>query len=212
MKQLTVALLISLSGVGAPAMAANLLVNGDFEASSDPVTTPPGWTNIGHSDGVIPYTIGPLPAYDGNYFYDLGGYGDPSGPVDDGIMQSVATVIGKTYKLTFGLSSEDVAGDSTLEVIIGGQSTFYSQSSTGTYFLKGFETQSISYLATAAMTDIKFIEVKNSSGGNNDPLIDGVSFASSSAPEPASWAMMLGGFGLLGASLRMQRRARVAFV
>ena len=36
MKQLTVALLISLSGVGAPAMAANLLVNGDFEASSDP--------------------------------------------------------------------------------------------------------------------------------------------------------------------------------
>ena len=211
MKQLTVALLISLSGVGAPAMAANLLVNGYFEASSDPVTTPPGWTNIGHSDGVIPYTIGPLPAYDGNYFYDLGGYGDPSGPVDDGIMQSVATVIGKTYKLTFGLSSEDVAGDSTLEVIIGGQSTFYSQSSTGTYFLKGFTTQSISYVATAAMTDIKFIEVKNSSGGNNDPLIDGVSFASSSAPEPASWAMMLGGFGLLGASLRSQRRARVAF-
>jgi len=211
MKQLTVALLISLSGVGAPAMAANLLVNGDFEASSDPVTTPPGWTNIGHSDGVIPYTIGPLPAYDGKYFYDLGGFGDPSGPVDDGIMQSVATVIGKTYKLSFGLSSEDVAGDSTLEVIIGGQSSFYSQSSTGTYFLKGFTTQSISYVATAAMTDIKFIEVKNSSGGNNDPLIDGVSFASSAAPEPASWAMMLGGFGLLGASLRMQRRARVAF-
>jgi hypothetical protein len=38
-----------------------------------------------------------------------------------------------------------------------------------------------------------------------------VSFASSSAPEPASWAMMLGGFGLLGSSLRAQRRARIAF-
>jgi hypothetical protein len=211
MKQLAVALLISLSGVGAPAMAANLLVNGDFEASSDPTTTPPGWTNIGHSDGVIPYTIGPLPAFDGKYFYDLGGYGDPSGPVGDGIMQSVATVIGKSYKLSFGLSSEDVAGDSALQVLIGGQSTLYPLTSTGTWFLKGFTVQTIDYVATSAMTDIKFIEVKNSSAGFNDPLIDGVSFASSSAPEPASWAMMLGGFGLLGSSLRAQRRARIAF-
>jgi hypothetical protein len=211
MKQLAVALLISLSGVGAPAMAANLLVNGNFEASSNPTTTPPGWTNIGHSDGVIPYTIGPLPAFDGKYFYDLGGYGDPTGPVGDGIMQSVATVIGKSYKLSFGLSSEDVAGDSALQVLIGGQSTLYPLTSTGTWFLKGFTVQTIDYVATSAMTDIKFIEVKNSSGGFNDPLIDGVSFASSSAPEPASWAMMLGGFGLLGSSLRAQRRARIAF-
>jgi hypothetical protein len=211
MKQLSVALLISLSGVGAPAMAANLLVNGNFEASSNPTTTPPGWTNIGHSDGVIPYTIGPLPAFDGKYFYDLGGYGDPTGPVGDGIMQSVATVIGKSYKLSFGLSSEDVAGDSALQVLIGGQSTLYPLTSTGTWFLKGFTVQTIDYVATSAMTDIKFIEVKNSSGGFNDPLIDGVSFASSSAPEPASWAMMLGGFGLLGSSLRAQRRARIAF-
>jgi len=212
MKQFSVALLISLSGVSAPAMAADLLVNGNFEASSDPTATPPGWTNIGHSDGVISYGIGPLPAFDGNYFYDLGGYGNANGPVGDGIMQSVATVIGQTYTLSFGLSSEDVAGDSELEVLIGGQSTLYTLSSTGTWFLKGFAVQSISYVATSAMTDIKFIETMNSSGGNNDPLIDRVSFAAASpAPEPASWAMMLGGFGLLGASLRAQRRTRVAF-
>jgi len=212
MKQLTVALLISLSGVGAPAMAANLLVNGDFEASTDPTSTPPGWINIGHSDGVISYGIGPLPAFDGNYFYDLGGYGDAFGPVGDGIMQSVATIIGQSYKLSFGLSSEDVAGTSELEVLIGGQATFYSLSSAGTWFLKGFTLQTIDFVATSAITDIKFIETQNSSGGNNDPLIDGVSFAAASpAPEPASWAMMLGGFGLLGASLRAQRRARVTF-
>jgi hypothetical protein len=31
------------------------------------------------------------------------------------------------------------------------------------------------------------------------------------APEPASWVMMLGGFGLIGGALRHQRRARVHF-
>ncbi|HWI87122.1 MAG TPA: PEPxxWA-CTERM sorting domain-containing protein [Sphingomonas sp.] len=211
MKQLMLAALLGVSTMAFPAMSANLLVNGDFEASTNPTTTPPGWTNIGHSDGVISYGIGPLPAYDGNYFYDLGGYGDATGPVGDGIMQSVATTIGKTYKLTFGLSSEDVAGETELEVLIGGQSTLYSLTSGGTWFLKGFKTQSISYVATSALTTISFIETMNSSGGNNDPLIDGVRF-DGAVPEPASWAMMVGGFGLLGASMRSQRRARYSLV
>jgi hypothetical protein len=34
---------------------------------------------------------------------------------------------------------------------------------------------------------------------------------SAGVPEPASWAMMLGGFGLVGAALRGRRRARVRF-
>jgi len=29
-------------------------------------------------------------------------------------------------------------------------------------------------------------------------------------PEPATWGMLIAGFGLIGASLRRQRRARVA--
>jgi len=34
---------------------------------------------------------------------------------------------------------------------------------------------------------------------------------SGAVPEPASWALMLGGFGLVGAALRSQRKAAVAF-
>lgn len=212
MKKRILATLAGLSAIGSPAMAVNLLVNGDFEASSNPTTTPPGWTNIGHSDGVIPYSIGPLPAYDGNYFYDLGGYGNASGPIGDGLTQNVATTIGKTYTLTFGVSSEDVAGTSELNVLIGGQSTLFSFTSGGTYFLKGFTTQSINYVATSALTAISFIETANSSGGNNDPLIDGVKFETSAAPETATWAMMLMGFGALGSSMRMRRRVSLHLI
>jgi hypothetical protein len=75
MKQLGLVLASVLSAVSSAASAANLLVNGDLETSSDPTATPPGWTNIGLSDGAIPYSIGPLPAFDGNYFYHLGGFG-----------------------------------------------------------------------------------------------------------------------------------------
>jgi len=37
------------------------------------------------------------------------------------------------------------------------------------------------------------------------------SSASSPAPEPASWAMMLGGFGLVGGAMRSRRKAGVSF-
>ncbi len=35
--------------------------------------------------------------------------------------------------------------------------------------------------------------------------------AASAAPEPASWAMMLGGFGLIGAAMRARRKVAVSF-
>jgi len=48
---------------------------------------------------------------------------------------------------------------------------------------------------------------------SNGPLNgrDGLTTGTSPAPEPASWAMMLGGFGLIGGALRSRRRATVVF-
>jgi hypothetical protein len=38
-----------------------------------------------------------------------------------------------------------------------------------------------------------------------------VTFAAPAAPEPASWAMMLSGFGLIGGAMRSRRRSAVSF-
>lgn len=191
--------------------SAAALVNGNFEASSNNYITPPGWTNIGHMDGVIAYSNFGTPAYDGDYYYDIGGYGGALPSLGDGIQQTVATSIGQSYKLTFGYSGENTFGASTvLDVMIGSQLTQYTIVATSAgLFLEPFKTTTINYVATGAATTISFTVSSSTNLGNNDPLIDGVSFAAvSGAPEPSTWAMMLIGFAGLGFVAR--RRSKMA--
>ena len=72
------------------AQASELIVNGGFEASSSNFTTPPGWTNVGHEDGVLQYaTSAPnITPYQGLNFYSLDGAGDNGVFIaNDGITQ-----------------------------------------------------------------------------------------------------------------------------
>ena len=172
----------------------NLLINGGFEASTDPVTTPPGWTNIGHSEGVIAYSdFTTQPVYEGLEFYDLGGFGAPMPAVGDGIAQTVATTPGTSYTLTFGLSGENAQDTETLRVAIGSQLTDFTLVSTGSgTFSRPFATQTIEYVATGTSTTIAFtILSANPSTGSNDPLIDGVAFkaVAGGPPPPANLAL-----------------------
>jgi PEP-CTERM motif len=185
------------------AQAVELIVNGGFEASSNNFTTPPGWTNVGHEDGVLQYaTTAPnITPYQGLNFYSLDGAGDNGVFIaGDGITQSVATVIGANYQLNFGLSGENGPGGiTTLAVTIGSQTTDFTITSDASFFFnKAFTLTTINYVATSANTAISFIETASNDGGNNDALIDGVSFqgpsVTSAVPEPSTWAMMILGF------------------
>jgi len=194
-----IALLAAVALSTSPFARANLITNGGFEASNSPIATPTGWVNIGHSDGIITYAAFGTPAYEGLNYYDLGGYGGSGGPIGDGIGQSFATVLGQTYTVTFGLSAENLKGDETLTVTAGSASVDYMLVVDGTgVFKRAFTTETFDFTATSAMTSLSFVHTAGK-GGNNDPMIDGVSVELSTAaiPEPETYALMLGGLGLL---------------
>ena len=71
----------------------------------------------------------------------------------------------------------------------------------------GFTTYSLSFSpVTAGSLQLSF---GTTSADNVGPLLDNVS-VSQAVPEPATWAMMIGGFALAGAAMR-RRKASVAF-
>jgi hypothetical protein len=116
-KMAILAALAAATLVSQHAQASELIVNGGFEESTSAITTPPGWTQIGVQQGVLTYAaVAPyIPDYQGTNFYSLGGAGS-NGYITPGagIEQSVATVIGSSYQLNFGLSGENGPGGSPL--------------------------------------------------------------------------------------------------
>ena len=155
---------------------ANLIFNGGFEVSTSPLSTPIRWENIGHEEGVVTYNQVGLPAYEGLNFYDVGGFHILGSP-GDGITQSFETIIGVTYDVFFGLSSENEPTNrtETLTVTAGDASVNYIlMASNEGPFRKAFTTQSFSFIALNALTALTFIDSGGDSGGRNDPIIDDV--------------------------------------
>jgi hypothetical protein len=141
--------------------------------------------------------------------------GDPvaAGPFS----QSVSgLVVGQTYAVTFDWAAgelQDRTGFSTeqLHVFLDG-----SEQSTSVYnntanplsnpgSFSGWQQVTLLFTATKTTETLKFLS--DGSPSNNLPpvaFLDGVSLTM--VPEPATWAMMLVGFGGLGAALRRRRR------
>jgi hypothetical protein len=189
--------------------AAELLTNGGFEAPvvggpccvTSPPTVIPGWTatpDVNVVNGTFSSSAGNL-AKEGNQYLDL--VGQANGGT---ISQSFATVVGQVYALNFWYSHNLFAGLSAAEArLSAGNLSDNIRHTGGNNGNLAWQFYSNSFTATSASTTLTFV---NTVGGQNEGvLLDAVSVMA--VPEPSTWAMLILGFGLLGAGMRRRSQA-----
>lgn len=210
MKTLLTAALLA-SALAAPVSAAELVINGGFEADNGLDT---GWSYTVTDTLKVLYN--PPVAHSGDHTLRMAA---DDVNFTDYLYQNLNTVVGQTYDYSFWLANgtTDGAAPSLFFATIGldivaamGQEDSY-----------GYKEFAGTYTATSSMTKIYF-EAFNSLGLYQ---LDDVSVRSRSAgdctlrigctggggvPEPASWALMLLGFGGVGAMLRRRPRVQIA--
>ena len=205
-----IAAALALPGVA----SANLITNGGFEDKTNFVpdgnntmslfagsTAMTGWTVTGDSLAWIgtPNPFG-LSAHGGDFFLDLTDY--PVNAPFGGVSQTISTVAGQTYSMTFYLGSSSNYGlPSAVNVTAGDANQTFTSTLTGS---DNWEVETLSFKALGGSTLVTLQGVTGYAYiGLDDISIDGVG----GVPEPAAWALMLAGFGMIGATLRRRRVA-----
>ena len=183
-----------------PAMA-NLVVNGAFEgyfggySVSDQGLN--GWTVVGANATDNVFVFGPTPGFGPQTdALDLSGFSDNSG---QGVEQTISTLAGTTYRLSFDYWTGSDVIPSSIDVFVNGVQ-IVNELTSGLDSLP--RTYNYTFIATGATT-LKFL-----SGDlvvAND--IDNVSV--SAIPEPETYAMLLAGLGLVGFAAR-RRKQKIA--
>ena len=202
MKKLFAALLALLLPAAANAAA---FINGSFEDGVEPgssfvtltngSTGITGWTVGGES---IDYIGGLWVASDGGRSVDLNGNGTGS------LSQTFDTVAGQSYLVTFDLAGNPDNGPEvkTLLVSADAATSTYTFDTTGaTHADMNWAGQTFRFTASGTSTTLTFA---SGMAGSYGPAIDNVALAA--VPEPATWAMLIGGIGFTGGALRTRRR------
>ena len=173
-----------------PAAAQELVTNGGFENGDFS-----GFTQTGNpgSTGVF-----------SSPFVASGAFAAYFGPVGStgGITQTLSTNAGQSYLISFDLRNFDGQTPNFYNVLFGGVSLF-SATDSAAFNYTNFSTTAT---AVGASTELAF----NFRHDPNYFLFDNVSVTAvtGAVPEPATWAMMLMGFGAMGVLLRRRRRTQ----
>jgi hypothetical protein len=188
---------------------ANLVANGGLETPSiatffvnyttgSPV---PGWAVTTNNVDIVNGQFtpsGPAPAYEGQQYLDLVGYG-----ATGAISQLISTVAGKTYRFSFAYSNNPWStSTASADYAFGSATGSVTHSGSNATDLL-WTTLAGSFTATSASTLVSFNETVG--GNNGGVLLDAVTV---SAPEASTWTMMLAGFAGL-AALAYRRSSRV---
>jgi choice-of-anchor C domain-containing protein len=202
----------ALAMAGAASAATELVVNGGFTGaartgfttvSAGGPTSIAGWTVLTNyvdwSNGVWQSSDG-----DGHSIDLIGGFGVGA------IGQTIATKAGYTYLLTFDVSGnpDNYRGAERIVTISAGganigaaQYTLGAANSRGDMF---WSSRSLKFVATSDLTQLVFTGTSTPGNCCWGAALDNVSVTA--VPEPATWAMMIIGFGAAGSMVRTSRR------
>jgi hypothetical protein len=196
----------------ASASAAQLIQNGGFELPLVPgsccTTTPPdplpGWTVTAGDVNVV---IGTFGSTNGNLAFEGSQYLDLVGEAPNGaLQQTFSTLVGRTYSVSFAYSHNLFGGAPSASGVfavdvLGGTLTHTG----GTTNNLGWITYTGTFVASGTSATIAF---SGSQATDNAGLfLDAVS-VTGAVPEPATWAMLILGMGLVGGAMRRQTARR----
>ncbi len=195
------------------AHATELLVNGGFEDFSvggagyynigvdHPTPAGFGWTVSGDVDLVTygaGYTTTTPAGGGGTQALDMVGYNDGV------ISQSFATVVGQTYNFSFDYSHNPGVTAGNMGFLILGNSSLANDTIFDNDLAQTWTHYVGSFVADSTSTLISFNSYDTCCSGGI--FLDNVSVSTGGAvPEPATWALMITGFGLVGSTLRRRR-------
>lgn len=216
---LTVSAALSIMVLAATPAAAAIVQNGSFETLAGPFTNTAanyeqlangssfitGWTVSSSSGDIVlgqTVTGDGHSAADGTYFVDLSGFGASS--PDGALNQTIHTVAGATYAFSMDLGSSN---SGTIFASVGGSLLTLTS---GAAFSVGSESWTPwSGTFTGGANHNPLLTIGNGTPGSQIDFLDNVSIVQtgggSGAPEPAGWALMILGFGGVGASMRRRR-------
>jgi PEP-CTERM motif len=231
--------LLAALSIAMPAMAANLVTNGDFEADIGLGTqqlwfggggTLTGWNWNGlnwyypdlvaaQTNGITGQVYGPLNGQNnglslsptGGAFMTLDGDANFPGLLTQSIAGLTA---GKQYSVKFSWAGAQQAGftGSTwakgLTVSLGNQSYSTNEVAGPEGSFQPWRTEFATFTAGSSTETLSFLARGMPSGLPPFVLVDGISL--NAVPEPSSWAMLIMGFGMVGAMARRRKALAAA--
>jgi choice-of-anchor C domain-containing protein len=203
-------------GAAIPASATTIIQDGNFD---NPPVLNPFLEHFGGSSfgtGNIWQVLGGSVDEVGTYWNNPvagGGSVDLDGLAPGGISQAFTTGAG-TYKLSFYLSGNPDGGDSTksVAVSVGNVSNelfTYDVTGANNHADMNYVLESLIFTSAGGGDVLTFLS-QDALDSPYGAVIGGISI--SSVPEPATWMMLILGFGLTGSLLRLGRARRPALL